>query len=389
MNRLLLHDEEEFRLRSDKLRSQLRKAGVEAMLISDNADLYYLTGRVFAGFIYLPADGEPLFFVRRPIGLDGPRVCYIRKPEQMPDFITVRPESIALELDIVPFSTIERLRAVFNNSRIENASPLIRAARSTKTAAELRLIRLSGEKQTLVYRRIPGLYKPGMTDIELQIEIERISRLEGCLGQFRIGGSSMELYMANILVGDNADSPTPYDFAMGGAGMDPSLPVGSNGTVIRRGQSIMADVNGNYTGYMTDMTRTFALSPLPQHAVDAHQCSIEICRELAAMARPGAKAAAMFHRAEDIARAHGLAAYFMGHRQKAGFVGHGLGIEINEAPVIAPRSRDLIAEGNVFALEPKFVIPGVGAVGIENTYYVGADSTECLTHAPEEIICFE
>ena len=82
----------------------------------------------------------------------------------------------------------------------------------------------------------------------------------------------------------------------------------------------------------------------------------------------------------------GLKEYFMGHRQKAGFVGHGLGIEINELPVIAPRSRDIIADGNVIAFEPKFVIPGVGAVGIENTYIIHADSAECVTSAPEELI---
>lgn len=75
-----------------------------------------------------------------------------------------------------------------------------------------------------------------MTDIEFQVEIEREARLEGCLGQFRISGNSMELYMGSLLAGDNADNPSPYDFAMGGAGADPSLPVGANGTVIRRGQ---------------------------------------------------------------------------------------------------------------------------------------------------------
>ena len=75
----------------------------------------------------------------------------------------------------------------------------------------------------------------------------------------------------------------------------------------------------------------------------------------------------------------------MGHNQKAGFVGHGLGIEINEAPVLAPRSRDVLAEGHVIAIEPKFVIPGVGAVGIENTYIVRADHLECITPAAETL----
>ncbi|MBD5259726.1 MAG: aminopeptidase P family protein [Bacteroides sp.] len=380
---------EEASLRLDKVSSQLKASGTEAMLAGDNATLYYLTGRVFAGYAYITDAGEATFFIRRPVELEGDNVVYIHKPEHIPDHLTAMPKSIALELDITPYSAIGRLQAIFPEAKTVNASPMLQAARATKTAFEIEKIRQSGIRQERVYRLIPKLYRPGMTDLELQVEIERASRLEGCLGQFRISGTSMELYMANLLVGDNADNPTPYDFAMGGAGLDPSLPVGCNGTEIRPGESVMADVNGNYTGYMTDMTRTFALGELSPIAMKAHQCSIDICRELSAMARPGTPAKALYVKAEDMAKEAGLHEYFMGHRQKAGFVGHGLGIEINEHPVIAPRSRDIIAEGNVFALEPKFVIPGTGAVGIENTYCVGADKTECLTNAPEPIIYFD
>ncbi len=387
---LPLLNPDEFQLRIEKVRKQMELSGVDALLASENATLYYLSGRVFAGYIYIPLEGVTRFFVRRPVGLEGTDISYIHKPEQIPDLLaTDLPASVALELDTTPYSTISRLQAVFAGARIFNASAMLQAARAVKTPCELEKIRISGLRQERVYRRIPGLYTPGMTDLELQIEIERLSRLEGCLGQFRISGTSMELYMANLLVGDNADNPTPYDFAMGGAGLDPSLPVGCDGQEIRNGQSVMADVNGNYTGYMTDMTRTFALGELTPIAMKAHQCSIDICRELSAMARPGIEAKALYFKAEEKAKEAGLHAYFMGHRQKAGFVGHGLGIEINERPVIAPRSRDILQTGNVFALEPKFVIPGVGAVGIENTYYIGPESTECLTNAPEQIINFE
>ena len=257
------------------------------------------------------------------------------------------------------------------------------AARAVKTAEELEKIRISGIKQDHVYRKIPTLYTEGMTDVELQVEIERESRLEGCLGQFRINGDDMELYMGNILVGDNADVPTPYDFAMGGEGMDPSLPVGCNGTVIKPGNSVMVDVNGNYTGYMTDMTRTYYVEEIGDLARKAHECSIAICRRLAELGGPGTEAKALYEEAEKMAREAGLHEYFMGHRQKAGFVGHGVGIEINELPVIAPRSRDILQENNVIALEPKFVIPKTGAVGIENTYVVTADGLKPLTNTPE------
>ena len=108
------------------------------------------------------------------------------------------------------------------------------------------------------------------------------------------------------------------------------------------------------------------------------------------MWHPGVEAKLLYEKAFSMAQDAGLENEFMGHRQHAGFVGHGLGIEINELPVIAPRSKSVLQAGNVIALEPKFVIPGVGAVGIENTYIVKADGPmECVTHAPRQIVYFE
>ncbi len=388
---LNLLPQEEQQLRLDRLRSEMTAHDIPAVLISDLANLYYLTGRVFAGYIYVATEGMPVYFVRRPVGLGGDGVVYIRKPEQIAETIGLNlPARVGLEMDLLSYSMVMRLsKALGQAITATDATPLMRAVRAVKTPMQQKMLRDSGIQQEYVYRQIPGLYHEGMTDIELQIEIERLLRRRGCLGQFRISGNSMELYMANILVGPNADNPTPYDFAMGGAGLDPSLPVGASGELIKEGEAIMVDANGNFTGYMTDMTRTFSLGSLPGLAMKAHQTSIDICREVAAAARPGTEARSLYTLAEKMAAEAGLAEYFMGHRQKAGFVGHGVGIEINELPVIAPRSRDIIAEGNVIALEPKFVIPGVGAVGIENTYIVGPESTVSITNAPEQIISLQ
>lgn len=389
MTQLILLEKDEFNLRLDKVRREMAPSHTDAILVSDNAALYYLTGRVYSGYAYIPATGHPLFFVKRPVTLGGDFVQHIRKPEQIAETIGLNvPATIGLELSAVPYSAIIRLKNIFPQAAMTDATAMLSAARAVKTPFEIEKITMSGIRQERVYRRVPHLFQEGMTDIELQVEIERTSRLEGCLGQFRISGNDMELYMGNVLVGENADIPTPYDFAMGGEGLDPSLPVGCNGTVIREKESVMVDVNGNFTGYMTDMTRTFAVEQLDDTAMKAHRCSIDICHTLAAMARPGVEAKALYEKAEEMAREAGLHNYFMGHRQKAGFVGHGLGIEINEHPVIAPRSRDILAEGNVVAFEPKFVIPGTGAVGIENTYVITADGTRCLTNVPEEITYF-
>ena len=387
---IVLWPHDEFELRLSKIRSEMEATSTEALLLTDNANIYYLTGRVFAGYAYIPLKGMPIFVVKRPVELEGDGIVYIRKPEEITASIGMSaPSNIALELDVLPYSMASRLIPVFPGAEIRNASPLMRTVRAVKTPLAMDMLRQSGAKHTRVYRRIPGLFQEGMSDYDLQVSIEHLSRLQGCLGQFRISGDTMELYMGNVLAGRNADAPSPYDFAMGGAGMDPSLPVGANGTLITPGTTVMVDINGNYNGYMTDMTRVFALGDLEPLAERAHQCSIDIHHALCDMMHPGTPAKALWEKAEQIVTEADLKPYYMGHRQHAGFIGHGVGIEINELPVIAPRSRDIIQEGNVIALEPKFVIPHVGAVGIENTYIVHSDHVECITLAPEEIIYFD
>lgn len=390
MEQLLQIPAEEASARVIKIQRLLTAQGIEAMLIGDNANKFYLSGRVYNGYAYVSAQSGIIHFVRRPVGLESENIAYIHKPENIIEILVSKglptPQSLALELDTTPYSAVQRIAKIFPNATIVNGSAIMRQVRSVKTVYEIEALKQSGVKHAKAYSVIPQLYKQGMTDLELQVEIERVSRLEGCLGEFRISGDSMEIYMGNVICGDNADAPSPYDFAMGGAGIHPSLPVGCNGTEIKSGMAIMVDVNGNYTGYMTDMTRVFSCGNLDELSLKAHECSRRICRELSAMGKPGVEAKALYNRAIEIVTEEGLTELFMGHRQKAGFIGHGVGIEVNELPVIAPRSRDILTEGNVIALEPKFVIPGIGAVGVENTYIVTPLGMECITHAPEDII---
>lgn len=381
---------EEAALRHGKLQRMLRESGADGLLVSDNATLFYLSGRVYAGYAYVPAEGEVAWFVRRPVGLVGSGVEYIRKPEDIPGLFQkngiVPPKVLALEFDLAPYSLICRLSALFDGARATDGSAMLRRARSVKTPLEVELMRQSGIRHEAVYRKIPGLFETGMTDHEFQVEIERVSRLEGCLGMFRISGGSMEIFMGNVLCGRNADVPTPYDFAMGGGGLNPSLPVGASGEAITEGTTVMVDLNGDFTGYMTDMTRVYSLGKIPELAKECHQCSLDICRLFEREALPGVEAKELYRMIAALVEERGLERYFMGHRQHAGFVGHGIGIEINELPVIAPRSRDILEADNMIALEPKFVIPETGAVGIENTYRITPGGAEKLTNAPEEII---
>ena len=383
----------ELKLRWDKIQQNMSDVHADGLLICDNVNLYYVSGRIFRGYCYIPVKGEPIFFVRRPLGLNGTQVVYIRKPEEIGEYLQKNgiafPDKLLLESDSISYSDYKRYETIFTPKEVLNGTALLRRCRSIKTPYEIDLIRRSGELHAKAYETIPSLYRKGMTDVEFSIELEHECRKLGSLGIFRIFGQSMEIFMGSVLAGENADPPSPYDFAMGGAGLDVSLPVGCNGTVLTEGMSLMVDMGGNFTGYMTDMTRTYAIGSVQELALKAHETSIAIHQAIAAKSRPGVAAKDLYELAAEMANDARLSDYFMGHRQKAGFIGHGVGIEINEAPVLAPRSRDILAEGMVFALEPKFVIPGTGALGIENTYAVTADGVEKLTVCKEELISLQ
>lgn len=383
----------ELHRRWDTLRSALAEQGGDALLVTTNANLFYVSGRVFSGMAYLTPQSDPLFFVRRPTGLSGEEVIYIRKPEEMAERLAERglplPETLFLESDSVSYNEYLRYTKILRPAKVENGTRLLRCARSIKSPYEIAKLKESGRLHAELYRQIPSLYRPGMTDIELSAAIEYRSRKLGSLGIFRIFGQSMEIFVGSLLAGDNADTPSPYDFALGGAGLDNSLPVGGNGTRLSEGMSVMVDMGGNFTGYMTDMTRVYSIGRLPELAYKAHETALEIEQTVIDTAAPGTPAAELYDRAIRIVSKAGLSDYFMGHRQQAGFIGHGIGIEINESPVFAPRSKDILRPGMVFALEPKFVIPSVGAVGIENSFAVTDSGLERLTVLDEAILPLE
>lgn len=380
----------ELKLRRDKIRSLMTLQGIDAALITCNANLIYTYGCVVSGYLYLPLHSPALLFFKRPNNIKGEHSFPIRKPEQIVDILKEQglplPSKLMLEGDELPHTEYMRIASLFPDAEIVNGTPLIRQARSIKTAVETEMFRRAGIAHAKAYEQIPSVYRPGMTDIEFSIEIERLMRQQGCLGIFRIFGRSMEIFMGSVLAGDNAECPSPYDFALGGQGLDPSIPGGANKTPLQEGQSVMVDLGGNFNGYMHDMSRVFSVGILPEEAYAAHRVCLDVQEAIAGMARPGTVCEDLYQAAIEIVSKAGFADKFMGTRQQAKFIGHGIGLEINEQPVIAPRVKQELEPGMVFALEPKIVLPGVGPVGIENSWVVTNDGIEKLAACNEEIV---
>lgn len=383
----LIHD---YQMKWMRIQKVMQEKGADGCLLTNGINLFYTTGHIYSGYFYLPAEGEPWYFVKRPNGLIGEHVVYLRKPEQLPDLFRENglsmPQHLLLEADELTYSDYTRLQSTFQPQTTGNATALLRQIRRVKTPWEIEQTRLCARRHEAVYQEIPACFRPGMTDLEFQYEIELRMRKHGSLGLFRAFGPNMDIYMGSILAGPNAETPSPFDFALGGGGMDASCPLGANGTPLEEGMAIMVDMAGNYTPYMTDMTRVYSVGKLRDEAYRAHEVSRRIHQETEAAARPGVACADLYQLALRIVEEEGLASYFMGTKQQAKFVGHGVGLQINELPVLTPRSKEILKENMIFALEPKFVLPGIGAVGVENTYLVTAQGCEKLTHAPEEII---
>lgn len=379
----------ELALRIEKIQKNMKSIGYDAILVAGNPNLIYTSGRIFRGYVYIPMEGESYYFVVRPLGLNGNNVVYIRKPEQIPDELSKlgvkMPQNIGLEFSELTYSDVERLKNVFAGIEIKDSTMLLKRTRMVKTDYEISKMKEDGIHQTNAYAQVKNVYKKGMTDVDFQIAMEQVLRKEGSLGYCRTSGSLMEINMGSVLNGENADYPTPYDFAVGGSGVNTSLPVGANGKVMMPATTIMVDMNGNFNGYQTDITRVWKIGEISEFAEKAHATSQKILRLIEKIAMPGERVAALYEKAMEIVETEGLKDYFMGYSQQAAFIGHGVGLELNELPVLTPRSKDILEAGMTIAVEPKFVIPGVGAVGVENTYVVTANGLENITPFPEEI----
>ena len=382
--------ENELELKWRRIQQAMRQEEADGCLLTMNMNLYYVSGQVFNGYFYLPAEGRPYWFVKRLTVPETNQVHVIRKPEQMPelfrDLNLAMPRKLLLEEDELSYNECIRLQHVFRAEATGNASALIRHIRMIKTPWDIEQMRISARRHEAVYREIPACYRPGMRDVELQIEIEKRMRMHGSLGYFRAFGSNMDIFMGSLLAGENAGEPSPFDFALGGKGIHASGPLGANGTLLREGTTVMADMSGNYTAYQTDMTRVFSIGKLPDRAYRVHRVALEIQARMERTAKPGVSCAELYRDALAMAGQEGLKDCFMGTHLQAKFVGHGVGLEINELPVLTTRSKDILQPGMTFAFEPKFVLAGIGAVGIENTFLVTDSGVEKMTLLDENII---
>ena len=379
---------EEIERRLAGLQEALQAEGLDGALVVQDVDLYYLTGTSQSAHLVLPAAGEPALYVRKTLERareETPleRVLPLGSFRELPAALEAAGLTggrLGLELDVLPAAQYLQYARRLEGFDLADCSGAIRRLRAVKSVWELERMRLAADQLSHVDEWVGGALREGMTEIELAAELERLLRLNGHQGPIRFRGFNQELFYGSVLAGPSAAVPGSTETPIVGPGPNLSVSKGASPRPIERGEPILVDLAGSIDGYLSDQTRTFSLGPLETRWHETYSRAREILEAVAAEARPGVTGAALCTRALELAEGH---PGFMGG---VSFVGHGIGLEIDELPLLAPGFDDPIEEGMVFALEPKFVFPGDGAVGIENSYAVTSDGVERLTSAPEELI---
>jgi len=386
----------EIERRIGRLREELGRASLDAAVIVQHADLAYFTGTNQQAHLIVPAGGEPRLLVRRvldrarresPLARIAPLRSLSGLAAELEDVGAGPGARVGFELDVLPAQAYLGYAKRLPGIELADCTAAVRGVRAVKSAWDLEQMAAACEQVRLACEAVPGLIGAGVSEAEVQLEVERELRRAGHQGQLRFRGFNQEMHYGQVLGGPSGAVPGYSDSPLCGPGPNPALGKGPDGHVLEPGDPVIVDLVGGYDGYLADQTRTFAVGKLADDLRRAYAVAVDILRAAEAQIRPGTVPSAMFADAERMAAEAGLGDHFMGHGpDRVRFLGHGVGMEIDELPVLAPGFDEPLCEGHVIAVEPKFVFPGRGAIGIENMYAVTAGGYETMTTADEELI---
>jgi Xaa-Pro dipeptidase len=378
------------------LQAALGARDLDAAIVVQNADLYYYSGTVQRSYLYVPVEGEATLFVRKlaeRARLESPlaavdAIVELPSPHDLPALVAARygslPRRVGVELDVLPVAVFRRLERLFPAAAFADVGRDIVRQRAVKSSWEIGRIRESAAIADQVCELIPGILREGLTEAEFAGMVEAEARRLGHEGFIRMRGFNQEMFYGQLLTGASGAAASYPDTPLAGTGLSPAVAQGVSFKLIGRGEPVVFDFVPVREGYIADFTRMFVLGEAPDEMRRAYEASGAIQAAVAAAARPGVSCGVLYETAVAGAAAAGLGEYFMGHGAgQVRFVGHGVGLELDELPVLAAGGPEL-QENMVFALEPKFVMP-FGAIGIENTWVVTAAGIERLTIAEERI----
>ena len=380
---------DELNYRMEKFRSEMNNSNPdwELAVIFRKINIYYFTGTMQDGMLIIPRDEEPILWVRRSYerALNESLFRNIKTMKSFRDpakYMQYFPETVHLETEVIPLALYSRFQKHFPIKTYQALDSSIAAVRSIKSRYELSFMRRAGKIHELVLEDlVPDILVEGMSEAQLAAEQFKIMISEGHHGLTRFGMFDTEMFLGQIGFGESSIYPTYFNGPGGNYGMSPAVPlIGSRERKLKNGDLVFVDVGCGVDGYNTDKTMTYMFGKtLPQYAINAHNKCVDIQNEIAEMLKPDAVPSEIYKTIMNSLDKDFLKNFMGFGDRRVNFLGHGIGLLIDEVPVIAEGFKKPLQEGMVFALEPKKGIANIGMVGIENTFIVTSKGGECIT----------
>lgn len=361
--------------------------------IFGKVNTYYFTGTMQNGVVLIPRDGEAVYFVRKSfdramIESEFEKIIKINSFRDIAQHIEIKSKSVHIEKEIVPFAVFERFNKYFGFESVKGLDFAVAKTRSVKDQFELNLMKKAGEiHEEVLERVVPRLLRVGMSEAELGSLISHEKIMRGHHGITRMGAFNAELYLGNVCFGENGNYFNSFDGPGGLKGVSPAVPLfGNFDRKLRQGDMLYVDSGSGYLGYHTDKTCVYSMGKVDQVYKDLHQQCVDIQNKVASMMVPGAIPAEIYATITDSLTSE-FDQNFMGFESnKVKFLAHGIGLVIDEYPVVAKGFDEPLEENMVFAIEPKKCIKDLGMLGIENTFVVTKNGGQSLTGNGFDII---
>ncbi|MDD4951822.1 MAG: Xaa-Pro peptidase family protein [Desulfovibrionaceae bacterium] len=369
------------------------------LLVFSRVNIYYLSGTLGQGVLWLPVSGEPVLMLRKGLergllesGLE--RVVGFRS---FADLVGLAREAgcplsrtVAVERSGLSWQLGGMLEQRLKDVEFLPGDEALALARARKSEWELSIMRLAGERHhRALHDILPGLISPGMSEREISHLCWRVFFSLGHQGLMRMQAPGEEIFLGHVSAGDSGNYPSSFNGPLGLRGEHPAVPqMGYAGRTWERDEPLAMDVGFLLEGYHTDKTQVFwSGGDIPEAVLSAHSFCMDVQAWLAENARPGARPSELYAHCLEWAEAEGFAEGFMGLAgNKVSFVGHGIGLHIDEYPALARGFDRPLETGMVLALEPKHGLPGLGMVGVENTFEVTDSGAVCITGRKYDMI---
>ncbi len=347
-------------------------------IIFSKVNQYYFTGTMQDGMLLIHRGGKEEYWVRRSYerAIDEsffpvikPMESYRTAAEEAGEI----PEYVHLETEVVPIAMCKRVQKYFPFNEVLPLDAQIASTRAIKSDYELSIMKQSGRiHQKVLEDRVPEILKEGMSEAELATQVFSIMIEEGHHGIARFGMFDTNMLVGYICFGESSIYPTFFNGPGGNFGMSPAVPsFGSREHRLKKGDLVFIDIGCGVDGYHTDKTMTYTFGgALPDSAAKIHNECVEIQDRIAGMLKPGAIPADIYKTIMGSLTPDFLQNFMGFDELKVKFLGHGIGLAIDEYPVIADGFFEPLQEGMVIALEPKKGIKNIGMVGIENTFLI-------------------